>query len=498
MKSIPISLIFIAILSLLIGVGELHAQISDRSHYLATLKEQLALRWPKNQTINLVFHGHSVPAGYFITPDVQTLSAYPYQSLKKIKDAYPRAVVNSIVTAIGGEHSVSGAKRFSKEVLTHRPDVVFIDYGLNDRSIGLERAKKAWEKMIKKALKKGVKIILLTPTPDLKEDILAEDVELSKHAAQIRALATSYQVGLVDSYRIFQEIAKKEDLKNYMAQGNHINALGHELVAREIKAWFQNEIESPLPGYQLAWFDEFDGHQLDRSKWGYRTDNKHRSIQRKSNVSLQNGALVLALNTHQEAIDGQFASGAGIVSKAPFQYGYYEVRAKIGDGIDDDQDGKTDEGWYHIFGAMIAAFDDQGEVESTPSGTRRMEINGFENFSEHLEDYEQNGLGRFTQQVTLWGENGKEPNRLPTPPDNLTMPKHFNSSDWHIYGFEWTEQEVKFYVDYNLTVTAEYPSNQFSHDQLHVWLTAIATHWDSSDQEPSRAEYDYFRFFKKR
>lgn len=212
--------------------------IADRSTYLSEIKAQLQLKWPKNSTINLVFHGHSVPAGYFATPNVHTLSSYPHLSLKKVKKDYPWAVVNSITTAIGGENSIAGAKRFSTTVLSHRPDVLFIDYGLNDRRAGLEAAKEAWEQMIEEALAKGVKVILLTPTPDLREDLLALGTPLGKHAAQIRSLAAKYKVGLVDSYQLFQDLARKERLEDYMAQSNHVNALGHEVVANAIKRWF--------------------------------------------------------------------------------------------------------------------------------------------------------------------------------------------------------------------------------------------------------------------
>lgn len=118
----------------------------DVSNYLDNVKTELRKTWPENKTINLVFHGHSVPSGYFKTPEVNTLESYPYKTLKKVKQINAHAVVNSITTSIGGEHSEQGAKRFAEEVLVHRPDVLFIDYALNDRSIGLERAKIAWEK----------------------------------------------------------------------------------------------------------------------------------------------------------------------------------------------------------------------------------------------------------------------------------------------------------------------------------------------------------------
>ena len=132
----------------------------DPSNYLDEIKNELKIEWPKNRTINLVFHGHSVPAGFFKTPVVNTLSSYPYQVLKALKETYPFAVINVINTSIGGENSISGEKRFKSEVLTHNPDVLFIDYALNDRGVGLEKAKEAWLSMIKKALKKNIKIIL--------------------------------------------------------------------------------------------------------------------------------------------------------------------------------------------------------------------------------------------------------------------------------------------------------------------------------------------------
>ena len=49
--------------------------------------------------------------------------------------------INNIV-ALRGD-CVSGEKRFEKEVLCHNPDIITIDYALNDRGIGLEKAKKA-------------------------------------------------------------------------------------------------------------------------------------------------------------------------------------------------------------------------------------------------------------------------------------------------------------------------------------------------------------------
>lgn len=230
--------VFLLLVLLLLNPSQAQHK-ANSGNYLDSIKLELQKKWPDNRTINLVFHGHSVPSGYFDTPNVRTLASYPQQTLKKVKEIYSHAVVNIIVTAIGGEQSEQGAERFKDEVLTHRPDVLFIDYALNDRRMGLKRAKAAWEKMIREAKAYGTKIILLTSTPDLKEDILSSDAELAKHSGQIRQLAKKYEIGLVDSYALFTEIAKTGDLKTYMAQNNHINEKGHQVVAEAVMEFFR-------------------------------------------------------------------------------------------------------------------------------------------------------------------------------------------------------------------------------------------------------------------
>ena len=213
--------------------------VANPATYLEKIKTSLSKPWPGNKTINLVFHGHSVPAGYFKTPVVNTLAAYPFLVLKALKKIYPYAVINIINTSVGGENSISGAKRFKAEVLVHKPDILFIDYALNDRGAGLDASRKAWEKMIRLALRKNIKIILLTPSPDQTVNILAPDNLLEQHAQQIRFLAEKYHIGLADSYAAFREkVATGDSLKHYMSQVNHPNEEGHTLIVEEIMKYF--------------------------------------------------------------------------------------------------------------------------------------------------------------------------------------------------------------------------------------------------------------------
>lgn len=213
---------------------------ANTTTYLADIKDELMTVWPDSRTINLVFHGHSVPAGYWHGHEVHTLESYPNIVLRKLKAQYPYAVINVIVTAIGGENSVKGQERFTRDVLSHRPDVLFIDYALNDRSVGLEQAREAWEKMIQAALEQNIKIILLTPSPDQRLDILEPENPLVLHADQIKELAQQYHTGLADPFTQFQQIAASDEaLSDYMSHVNHPNEKGHEIIAEEIIKWLK-------------------------------------------------------------------------------------------------------------------------------------------------------------------------------------------------------------------------------------------------------------------
>ena len=214
--------------------------IPQKHEYLSDLCDVLARRWPDNRTVNLVFHGHSVPSGYACTPFVDTFHAYPHLAHRTLKQRFPYAVINAIVTAIGGENAAQGAARFETEALCHRPDLVALDYGLNDRGLELKQAERAWRDMIEKTLARDIPMLLLTPSWD--QTWLVRSAEwhaLEEHAGQIRRLAAEYGVALADSFAAFErEVNGGADLLNLLSHRNHPSPLGHRLIAGELTAWF--------------------------------------------------------------------------------------------------------------------------------------------------------------------------------------------------------------------------------------------------------------------
>lgn len=219
--------------------ASLCANSRERASYLSKVVAEFDKPWPENRMVVIVCHGHSVPTGYFTGGRVQPFDSYPHLTHVGLMQRYPIAVIEFIRTGIGGEHAEQGAARFADDVLAKKPDVVTIDYALNDRAIGLNRARVAWESMIEQAKAAGVRVLLMTPTADERCDFANSDDPLVQHAEQVRALAEEHDVGLVDSFAAFERaVADGRELGSLMSQVNHPNRDGHQLVADELLKWF--------------------------------------------------------------------------------------------------------------------------------------------------------------------------------------------------------------------------------------------------------------------
>ena len=105
---------------------------------------------------------------------------------------------------------------------------------------------------------------------------------------------------------------------------------------------------SPPEGYNLVWSDEFNTDGLpDPTKWNYDTyrnkegwwnaEEQYYSANRRQNARIKNGHLIIEARKDGETLTdypdygGQDYSSARLYTKgiASWQYGYYEIRAKM-------------------------------------------------------------------------------------------------------------------------------------------------------------------------
>lgn len=211
----------------------------DEPKLPAPLLAELKKEWPESRTINLVFHGHSVPSGYHETPEVRPFESYPLMAMEKIQKANPHAVINAIVTATGGEDSAKGAARFERDVLSMRPDVIFIDYALNDRRLSEGEVERSWRTMARAARARGVPVVFVTPTGADNVRIGAPDEPLEVRANIIRRVAAEENVAVADVWAAWKaELKRGVRQDKLLATANHPNRRGHGIAAKVIAGMF--------------------------------------------------------------------------------------------------------------------------------------------------------------------------------------------------------------------------------------------------------------------
>lgn len=217
-----------------------------KQNYLRSLTEQMELPFPDNRMINIVIHGHSQTCGYTTGHVVDPFAAYPHQLHKLLHHRFPFAPLNIIVTGIGGECSVSGAERLEQDVLCHKPNLVTIDYALNDRFVDIGAAQTAWEQMVAQLCEKGIPAILLTPTIDIPAAYDPSALQiLQQYDEMIHKVGDKYHVAVAEIFQVWVNYLKQGGrIEDLLCGVNHSSELGHQLTAMELNAWF------PYPTYK--------------------------------------------------------------------------------------------------------------------------------------------------------------------------------------------------------------------------------------------------------
>lgn len=219
--------------------------------------------------------------------------------------------------------------------------------------------------------------------------------------------------------------------------------------------------------YTLAFHDEFDGKSLDTDKWVYRTDSKHWSTQEPGNVEIKGGKLLLHLKKEQSK--GMEYTGAGIISKARYNYGYFEASMKVPPGA----------GWHNSLWLM-----DHDGSGSTATESAIMEIDIIENDSKDPEKYGVN--------FHKWkGSHVSIGHKVVDSPDM--------SKDFQVFSCVYTPEYVKFFLNeeevhmIDISDMPKAPQN--------IWLTSIASWLGKTEavdesQLPATLEFDYVRYYQ--
>ena len=228
----------------------------------------------------------------------------------------------------------------------------------------------------------------------------------------------------------------------------------------------------PPAGYQLVFEDEFNGDQIDTQKWGFRTDSKLLSTQQRENVSVKGGNLEIALR--KETVKGKSYTAGGVISKKTFVYGYYEARFKT----------PPVEGWHTAFWSMKHSFPDQPKRQALLELDYCEQDGGDPNFF---------SFGIINQRPDPKKRQSWNGGRwvVEDAPDT--------SANFHVWACEFTPDTTRFYFDGRLT--KELSSAGFSHDDMSVWFSVIAStlkgdRFVDDSKLPNVVQCDYIRVYQ--
>lgn len=151
--------------------------------------------------------GEPVTIAYF-GGSITEQNGWRIQSAELLKKLYPKAAIRSINAAIGGTGSDLGAFRLAHDVLRHKPDLVFIEFAVNDAGAKDDRVRKAVEgivRQIRKALPDSDICFVYTVTKGNLKDYQAG--RLPRPASIMEEIAEHYRL---PSVNLSYEVARLE------------------------------------------------------------------------------------------------------------------------------------------------------------------------------------------------------------------------------------------------------------------------------------------------
>lgn len=224
-------------------------------------------------------------------------------------------------------------------------------------------------------------------------------------------------------------------------------------------------------------WDEFSDATLDPARWETRNPyypGKKPGLYRSANVAVKDGRLMLwaRAETVLGAPDGYHGyTTAYVTSRQPVQYGYFEVRARA-------MKARINSAfWLYRWTEGGTGEIDVFEIGATVPGREKVL---------HTNTHLYRGRPRFESDI----------NRI-SDPQAWTAPAPL-ADDFHLYGLEWDEGELRFYFDNRLI---RRKPNIGWHQPMHLRFSA-ETHPDwfglpAAGELPAAFEVDYVRVWRR-
>jgi lysophospholipase L1-like esterase len=214
---------------------------------------------PQLIATRFVAFGDSLTSGTLaVTPTMLLTTSqfdYPRMLLSKLQARYRLQTLQIVNEGIPGEMAADGGvQRFRSVMLQHRPGIVLLMEGTNDllnTVNGPTYAITALRQMVQEAKSQGIRVALATIPPQRAGGLRHRDAVaaiIPGFNDQVRALATSEAVALVDVYN-----AMKDDMSLIGLDDLHPTPRGYEVIAETFFQAIRRSFEQTPAMLTGAW-----------------------------------------------------------------------------------------------------------------------------------------------------------------------------------------------------------------------------------------------------
>jgi lysophospholipase L1-like esterase len=209
------------------------------------------------RAVVIAFMGDSITAGQYVDPDLRWTALVS----NALVSEYLATPVNFHILnrGVSGETTRQGLERFPADVQQHRPEIMTLQFGLNDcncwvTDAGLPRVSEAAYRanlveMIERARRFGARhVILSTNHPTLRYKVTMSGESLDQRRRRyndhVREIATLTEVELCDidaAFSSFNHDELAEMLLPYPDQ-LHLSVAGHRVYGRSILPYLERAV----------------------------------------------------------------------------------------------------------------------------------------------------------------------------------------------------------------------------------------------------------------
>ena len=159
-----------------------------------------------------------------------------------LRQKYPRATIETVNGATGGDPMVQGLQRLPEKVLAQKPDLVLIGFGMNDHNRGGVPSA-AFADNLRMMIDRvrtdtGAEIVLFSAFPPNPKWHYGTH-NMAAYAAATEAVAREKHCAFADVYNLWQQFAGKKKPEDLLGNNiNHPNDFGHWIYFQAL--WAMN------------------------------------------------------------------------------------------------------------------------------------------------------------------------------------------------------------------------------------------------------------------